>query len=392
MGTWAVRGAVALQMARQRPKTGGSPTLSAQPVIRHRRSSKTCPDCQQPLVRVRRWPSEQAAVDNGSGVPMRRYRCVTLGCGWQGLLPRPPASLPAPPPPTPRTLPLRARVPWAQAGGAVLAAALLVLVTVQGTRHVLNASPDLAPSVARSWSAGEQHDGDPLPARHPWLRPVVATAADTLPAVAASAPAAQPAASVDALTLRRGCVWGQPGRNPYRGTVEQALLHARLPAEVVTEIARKVKAHEISDRLEIRTGRIHGVQGGREFDPEHLVLSFGNTLCLNSRVNFAPGHSEPADLYEAVDKRGRRHAVMVPDVCGNVSVLGERGERRRAFGLLAGADTPDDEWRLLATGAAPADSAEVPEPGTLAAALAALAALGVVRMRQRALARPRGRG
>jgi hypothetical protein len=182
----------------------------------------------------------------GRGVAVRRA----------GVLPRPPASLPAPPPPTPRTLPLRARVPWAQAGGAVLAAALLVLVTVQGTRHVLNASPDLAPSVARSWSAGEQHDGDPLPARHPWLRPVVATAADTLPAVAASAPAAQPAASVDALTLRRGCVWGQPGRNPYRGTVEQALLHARLPAEVVTEIARKVKAHEISDRLEIRSAAV----------------------------------------------------------------------------------------------------------------------------------------
>jgi hypothetical protein len=123
------------------------------------------------------------------------------------------------------------------------------------------------------------------------------------------------------------------------------------------------------------------------------MLSFGNTLCQNSRVNFEPGHTEAADLYEAVDQRGLRHAVMVPDVCGNVSVLGERGERRRAFGLLASAgERPDEQWRMLATGAAPEDAGSVPEPGTLAAALLALAALWGVRHRRQGVARQRSNG
>lgn len=180
--------------------------------------------------------------------------------------------------------------------------------------------------------------------------------------------------------MRRGCAWGQPGRNPYVGTVEQALLHARLPTEVVTEVSRKVRAREVSDRLEIRTGSIQGVKHGRDFDPQRVAMSFGRTLCLNSRVNFAPGHVEGADLYEAKDSRGRLHAVMVPDVCGNVSVLGERGERRRALHAAGGAD---DDWWLLATAAAMADDHSVAEPGSLAAALAALAALAGVSARRR---------
>mgnify|MGYP000287655840 CR=1 FL=1 len=33
------------------------------------------------------------------------------------------------------------------------------------------------------------------------------------------------------------------------------------------------------------------------------------------------------NLVVLTDNSGRRHAVMVPDVCGNVSVLGARGEK-----------------------------------------------------------------
>lgn len=116
---------------------------------------------------------------------------------------------------------------------------------------------------------------------------------------------------------------------------------------------------------------------GREFDPQRLLLTHGRTLCLNARVNFAPGHVEGADLYEATDARGRRHAVMVPDVCGNVSVLGERGERKRRLNALAvdGDRGGDDEWSVLATGAE-LDASSVPEPGSLAAVLAAPAGGG----------------
>lgn len=383
--------------------------LSGPPAVpRLRHSSKSCPTCSQTLVRVRRTAADREVVDPATGWHMGRYRCANLACGWQGLLPRQSIrqrerQLRVQHPPSPGLVQQVAalKLPWAQAGSVLLVMALLALVGVQGARHLLGAQPQ---QVSQALPAGESHDGDPLPSRHPWMRPVALSPAADLPA--GGAPAASPAevaadwvalgaasapassgptrataalasAAVEPLDMRRGCAWGKPGRNPYKGTVEQALLHARLPPEVVAEVSRKVRAREVSDRLEIRTGSIRGVKHGRDFDPQRVAMSFGRTLCLNSRVNFVPGHVERADLYEAKDARGRQHAVMVPDVCGNVSVLGERGERRRA--LVAAGGGTDEEWWTLATVAAMADGGSIPEPGTLAAALAALAALAAAR-------------
>lgn len=325
-------------------------------------SSKPCPQCQRPTLRVRRSETERGLADPVGGGPLGRFRCTSPDCDWQGLLPvvRP--------------------APWLRAASVLLVTALTLLVGAQGARHLLGAKPSplaLAP--------GEHHDGELLPPRHPWLRPVVLKPADAASALPSMVDRDTPIlAIVEPLALRKNCVWGQPGRNPYQGTVEQALLHARLPPEVVREISRKVKAREVSDRLEISTGRIRAVSQGREFDPQRLLLTYGRTLCLNARVNFAPGHVEGADLYEAIDARGRRHAVMVPDVCGNVSVLGERGERKRRLNALAvdGDRGADDEWSVLATGAE-LDAASVPEPASLATVLAALAALALVRSRRR---------
>lgn len=320
---------------------------------------------------MRRLRADRLQRDAATGVSMRRYRCRGEACAWQGLLPRRrrrervanvlawPASFWAP-----RRLAV-----------AVLAVAGATWAGAQMVQFVLGAAP-AAPKIVQV-PAGVSHDGEALPARHPWLQPVV-LAADAAPAESESGPiaaaaGAQTAPAVAPLEMKRGCAWGQPGRSPYRGSVEQALLHARLPAEVVTEVARRVRAREPSDRLEIRTGRIHGVQHGREFDPSHMAMSFGRTLCLGTRVNFAPGHVEQADLYEVSDARGRRHAVMVPDVCGNVTVLGARGERRRLLRLAAG-DPAADEWWVLATGEWPDQAGSVPEPDTTALLLAALAA------------------
>jgi len=131
--------------------------------------------------------------------------------------------------------------------------------------------------------------------------------------------------------------------------------------------------------VRISTGSIRGVAGGREFEPKSIAMSFGRTLCLQTRVNFVPGHVEEADLYEASDGNGRKYAVMVPDVCGNVSVLGARGEREDP--LLAGADA---QGRAAGNGGDKDARLEVPEPGSLAIVLAALASLaGVWRWRRR---------
>jgi hypothetical protein len=149
-------------------------------------------------------------------------------------------------------------------------------------------------------------------------------AAEVIPA---SANAGRYQADPDRLELREGCAWGNPGRNPYKGTVEQALRRARLPDEVVAQMKDKIAAGLASDRLEITNETIRTVHENGHFEPRAIKMTFGKTLCVNTRVNFEPGRVERADLYEATDKAGRSYSVMVPYVCGNVSVLGARAER-----------------------------------------------------------------
>jgi hypothetical protein len=216
------------------------------------------------------------------------------------------------------------------------------------------------------------------------------------------------------LALRQGCAWGDPGRDPYRGTVEEALSRARLPADVIRQIVTKVRAGVADDRVEITNAAIRTVHDPREFDPKSVAMTFGRTLCVNTRVNFEPGHMERADYYEATDAAGNTYAVMVPYVCGNVSVLGERAERddeapvatlvngqtvtrkstRRLPAALAAAT---GSQRLTGnSGGGPGGSAgtrstregTVPEPGTWTSMLTGLALMGWFVRRRRTRSDP----
>ena len=173
--------------------------------------------------------------------------------------------------------------------------------------------------------AGESHDGAPL--RLAGVRLVALGPGEAARDTAVSPSKSSITASSGALALRQGCAWGDPGRDPYRGSTEQALVAAGLPHEVVQSIAVQRAAGRSADRLRITREGIRTEAGSRFFDPRRIDLSFGMTMCRGSRVNFVQGHVEMADLYEATDARGRRHAVMVPDVCGNVSVLQAAGEK-----------------------------------------------------------------
>ena len=354
-------------------------------MLRARRYPKPCPACGHPLRRRRREPGERGLKDAASGRSLYRYACTSGACGWHGLLPRrsraarhgiapaaglalsPSVSQAAPPPEVAAAARWKRqmRLPWAQVGGVLLTASMLALAGAQLVRHVLN-----APTSVTEVAVGESFDGETLPERHPWAQPVA------LERTAEASPSA-----LEPLDMRRGCAWGKPGRNPYRGSVEQALTHARLSAEVVREVALRVQHHQVTDRVVIRTGQIRAEHSGAEYDPEHFAMSFGRSMCLNSRVNFAKGHEERADLYEVTDNSGRRHAVMVPDVCGNVSVLGARGERRRLTALAAGAADEGERWAVLATGAFPEDPTAMPLPGSLALVAVALAAAAAARRR-----------
>ena len=329
-----------------------------------RRPRPACPACAVAgLRRVRRTAAERSA-----GQGQRRYRCA--GCGWSGLLPAGAAAA-RPGPWLRRALP--SLLGLALIGGLVAATAALWRQAQQPARPAAQRLPP-----------GAHDEGRPLPPQHPLQR-----AAQSL----ASAKGQPPA-----LAYRQHCVWGQPGRSPYQGTAEQALRAAQLPAEVVQRVALRIAAAQPAERLQIGNDGIRGLRSGRVFDAQRVALSYGRTLCLESRVNFPAGHTEPASLYEAADAQGRVYAVMVPDVCGNVSVLSESGERRPPE-LLATADASvpvaplrrlplalagggDDEGGVVPV----ADEAPraVPEPGTLWAVLGGWVALALASARIKA--------
>ncbi|WP_284620200.1 PEP-CTERM sorting domain-containing protein [Aquabacterium humicola] len=346
------------------------------------RPRSPCPACGGEIRRLPRSETDRAGAYAGA---LRRYGCVADGCTWQGLLPRQPR---------------RAAASRALVTGAGVAVPPRVrqlvrggwpLLLATGALALVSAGPPSAPALGPVASApllpGEYHDGLEIAAAHPLLK------ADT-PAVP----------GVQRLALRQGCAWGLPGRNPYRGTVEEALVTAKLPAEVIQRIAYKVKAGAIDDRLIIGNAGIRAQRDQREFEPGNVAMTYGKTLCVNTRVNFKPGHVEQASLYEAADKRGRLYAVMVPDVCGNVSVLGARMERKRRAEVLAlpvhGAQPGGAEQVAMVpvladidhaappllhqmVAANPTPARHVPEPSTLACVLGALGAAALFRRRGR---------
>lgn len=247
---------------------------------------------------------------------------------------------------------------------------------------------------AHALAPGESYDGDPLATNHPLMRVVYRASADPAAPVA-SAPQL-PAATASGLALRRQCAWGDPGRNPYRGTVEEALRAARLPEDVVKQIAEAVAAGRHADRLTIGNSGIRADRGGQIFDQRSFAMTYGRTLCLSTRVNFKIGHVERASLYAATDSRGKLHSVMVPDVCGNVSVLGSDVERTAsdtAESTDVGGDSPTSNPQGHSGGrdpdpgakaaSTPASSNQAPAPGTLLCVALGLAGAAWVSTRRR---------
>lgn len=223
--------------------------------------------------------------------------------------------------------------------GLMLLVAGLAVVAVTGwwTRPPL---PEAVMVGAHVVHRGAHLEGERLPPGHPLTALLPARALETEPGGYSEAGGA-------VLRVRRHCAWGLPGRDPYRGSAVQALQTATLSPTVVRQMAADIHAGRRVDRVHISNAVIRAERSGREFDPHLVAMTHGMTLCVDTRVNFARGHSEAGDLYEAMDDDGRIYAVMVPDVCGNVSVLGQRYVRGPAAAAqVAGPGDPQPWMRL----------------------------------------------
>lgn len=273
----------------------------------------------------------------------RRYRCTSATCTWTGLLPRLQPE---------RRLAsvavswggLRA---WAPGRGAALWAAGVVLAAGAAAWVLHKPGPEAVMVGPHVVTRGTHLEGGRLPQAHP-LKTLLPT----------QAMEDEPKGYVEdagaVLRVRRHCAWGLPGRNPYRGSAVQALQTATLSPTVVKKIAADIYAGRHVDRVTIRNDGIQAHGTGREFDQKRVAMTYGMTLCVDTRVNFKGNHKEEGDLYEAMDDDGQMYAVMVPDVCGNVAVLGERYAQPDAIPSPKGPGdgvgaTPDDSrpWMRL---------------------------------------------
>ena len=100
------------------------------------RSENDCPRCRGELKRVHRSTHETQSL-SGSG--LRRYRCQTEGCDWQGLLSRASSARPA-------NSPLQ--TPWSERwrAWAVAVVVLVLLGLVSASLALLALRPDAHPS------------------------------------------------------------------------------------------------------------------------------------------------------------------------------------------------------------------------------------------------------
>ncbi|MCL4746633.1 MAG: PEP-CTERM sorting domain-containing protein [Burkholderiaceae bacterium] len=261
---------------------------------------------------------------------VKRHRCINPECSWEGIISTgdKAAAVGAD-----RRSSWGARLLWFVAGVAVTLAAVqgarLYLAEQAAREAQLRAEQRRALIVPIPVEPGESYDGEALADEDP-----------------------RRAGNHSELTLLRNCSWGDPGRNPYRGTVAQALTAARVPESAVRKFEILVENKMVSDRLLISREGITTASGRRSFNSASFDMAFGTVMCFDTRVNFRDAQVENADLYEATDADGRQYAIMIPLVCGNVAVLGERAERDGDSRTINGVAPEPATLALMAVGGA----------------------------------------
>lgn len=158
------------------------------------------------------------------------------------------------------------------------------------------------------------------------------------------------ASAAVATAMLSNCSWNSPGRNPYRGSVAEAVSrYIDIPVPVRAQLIAKIEGGRADDNAAIMRDTIAGKY---DYDSRITSMHFGQrTVCENvTRDGWAATAREPAKVYCVDD-----HCLIVPQVCGNIS----RVRRIAASGGGGGAPA-------AAPGAVP--FAQAPQPGLVRAA------------------------
>src|SRR5450631_1792585 len=162
-------------------------------------SAPACPRCNGKVKKIhRRWPDRLLSVVHS----VRRYRCRSEACGWQGL----------------RATPRASSSRWADAALVPLGwivAGVLALLLLAGLWLAFMDSEQVSPTQSNA----EVRQLAPVPEE---------AAAESIAGKPLDADDPRRLAGGSQMELRRGCVWGGPGQHPYTGTLTAALTAAQL--------------------------------------------------------------------------------------------------------------------------------------------------------------------
>lgn len=120
------------------------------------------------------------------------------------------------------------------------------------------------------------------------------------------------------LPIRSGCHWSRPGGDPWHGDNRRALIAMGVPADVARRIAARIGDGDSDGVVDFRRDGVAS-RDGIGYAP-HFATTFGQAVCMDTRVAFDARRTEPADRYT-----DGAYTVVVARVCGNLALLSPAG-------------------------------------------------------------------